>query len=193
MAMATRTREPSSTEPDPRVARAANGDRAAAQALLSELLPRVRNLSRYLVWSDADTDDVVQLVLVELLRSFGNYRGEGSLAAFADRITVRVALHFVRKRRSEKQRTSSLSPELHLVSTNQYGGAPDDYTLRRQLVHYLDELPEGQRQAVVLHHVLGQSLPEIAETLQLPFETARSRLRLGMEKLRGMLIQRGTP
>jgi RNA polymerase sigma-70 factor (ECF subfamily) len=191
MAMATRTREPPATEPDPRIARAAGGDRAAAQALLSELLPRVRNLVRYLVWSDADSDDVVQLVLVELLRSFGGYRGEGSLTAFVDRITVRVALRFVRRRRSEKQRSSFLSPELHLVSAAQDG--PDDYTLRRQLVHYLDELPEGQRQAVVLHHVLGQSVPELAESLQVPFETARSRLRLGMEKLRSMLTQRGTP
>jgi RNA polymerase sigma-70 factor (ECF subfamily) len=191
MARATRTREPSSDSPDPRVARAAAGDRAAAQALLSELLPRVRNLVRYLVWSDADADDVVQLVLVELLRSFANYRGEGALTAFTDRITVRVALHFVRKRRSEKQRTSALSPELHLVSGGNVGA--DDYTLRRQLVHHLDELPEGQRQAVVLHHVLGQSVPELAETLQIPFETARSRLRLGMEKLRSFLVPGGAP
>jgi RNA polymerase sigma-70 factor (ECF subfamily) len=189
MAMATHTREPSAVQPDPRVARAAQGDRKAAQALLSELLPRVRNLVRYLVWSDADVDDVVQLVLVELLRAFGNYRGEGSLNAFADRITVRVALHFVRKRRSEKQRRSALSPELHLVTPLHDG--PDDYTLRRQLVHCLDELPEGQRQAVVLHHVLGQSVPELAESLQVPFETARSRLRLGMERLRGMLKRGG--
>ena len=187
MAMASHTREPSIVPLDPRIARAANGDRAAAQALLSELLPRVRNLVRYLVWSDADADDVVQLVLVELLRAFGNYRGEGSLNSFVDRITVRVALHFVRKRRSEKQRSSPLSPELHLVSALHDG--PDDYTMRRQLVHYLDELPEGQRQAVVLHHVLGQSVPELAESLQVPFETARSRLRLGMERLRSMLKQ----
>jgi RNA polymerase sigma-70 factor (ECF subfamily) len=189
MPMAIRTREPSTKVPDPRVALAAAGDRQAAQALLTELLPRVRNLVRYLMWSDADADDVVQVVLVELLRSFGSYRGEGSLTAFVDRITVRVALHHVRRRRTEKQRTSPLSPELHLVSHNSEG--PDDYTLRRQTARYLDQLPEEQRQAVVLHHVIGQSVPELAETLQVPFETARSRLRLGMEKLRAKLSQRG--
>jgi RNA polymerase sigma-70 factor, ECF subfamily len=189
MPMAIRTREPSTPIPDPRVALAASGDRRAAQALLSELLPRVRNLVRYLMWSDADADDVVQVVLVELLKSFGSYRGEGSLTAFTDRITVRVALHHVRRRRTEKQRTSPLSPELHLVNHGSEG--PDDYTLRRQTARYLDQLPEEQRQAVVLHHVIGQSVPELAETLQVPFETARSRLRLGMEKLRAKLSQRG--
>jgi RNA polymerase sigma-70 factor (ECF subfamily) len=187
--MAIRTREPSTPVPDPRVALAAQGDRQAAQALLTELLPRVRNLVRYLMWSDADADDVVQVVLVELLKSFASYRGEGSLTAFTDRITVRVALHHVRKRRTEKQRTSPLSPELHLVNQNSEG--PDDYTLRRQTARYLDQLPDEQRQAVVLHHLIGQSVPELAETLQVPFETARSRLRLGMEKLRAKLSQRG--
>lgn len=189
MLMALRTQEPPALVPDPRVARAAQGDRQAAQALLTELLPRIRNLVRYLVWSDADTDDVSQMVLVELLRSFAGYRGEGSLTAFTDRITVRVALHYVRKRRTERQRNSPITPELHLVSTTSEG--PDDYTLRRQTARYLDELPDEQRQAVVLHHVLGQSVPEVAESLQIPFETARSRLRLGMEKLRARLAQGG--
>lgn len=188
MLMALRPQEPPAFVPDPRVARAAQGDRQAAQALLTELLPRVRNLVRYLVWSSADADDVSQMVLVELLRSFAGYRGEGSLTAFTDRITVRVALHFVRKRRTEKQRSSPLSPELHLVNGSE---GPDDYTLRRQTARYLDELPDEQRQAVVLHHVVGQSVPELAESLQIPFETARSRLRLGMEKLRTRLAQGG--
>lgn len=187
MLMAVRTQEPPRVVPDPRVARAAQGDRQAAQAVLSELLPRIRNLVRYLVRGDADADDVSQMVLVELLRSFASYRAEGTLTAFSDRITVRVALHYARKRRTEKQRTTPFAPELHLVSTSTEG--PDDYTLRRQTARYLDELPDDQRQAVVLHHVLGQSVPELAEALQIPFETARSRLRLGMEKLRARVAQ----
>ncbi|HEX6240204.1 MAG TPA: RNA polymerase sigma factor [Polyangiales bacterium] len=187
--MAMRTREPTTQAPDPRVALAAQGDRKAAQALLTELLPRIRNLVRYLIWSDADADDVVQVVLVELLRSFASYRGEGSLTAFCDRITVRVALHHARKKRTEKRRSTPITPELHLINPHSEG--PDDYTLRRQTARYLDDLPDEQRQAVVLHHVVGQSVPELAETLQIPFETARSRLRLGMEKLRAKLNRRG--
>jgi RNA polymerase sigma-70 factor (ECF subfamily) len=104
---------------------------------------------------------------------------------------VRVALHQLRRRRTERQRTAPLSPELHLVHSHSEG--PDDYTLRRQAARYLDQLPDEQRQAVVLHHVLGQSVPELAESLSVPFETARSRLRLGMEKLRARLAKRGQP
>ena len=175
--------------PDPRVFQAAAGDRAAAQQLLLELLPRVRNLARYLVWNDADVDDIAQLALVEIARSFGNYRGEGALSSWADRITMRVTLHHIRKKRSDERRRSALSPDLHVVGgTDQ----PDDYTLRRQAARYLDELPEDQRQAVVLHHVVGLSMPELATELGIPFETARSRLRLGIQKLRSRVLRRGT-
>ena len=39
---------------------------------------------------------------------------------------------------------------------------------------------------LVLHHVLGLSVPDIASELALPFETVRSRLRLGMARLRAL-------
>ncbi|MEY4577172.1 MAG: hypothetical protein RL701_1875 [Pseudomonadota bacterium] len=178
--------------PDPRVAQAAAGDRDAAQALLLELLPRIRNLSRYLAWGDSDADDIAQLALIEIARSFHNYRGEGALHSWADRITSRVALHHVRKRRNEEHRRNSLSPaELHVISprTEQ----PDEYTLRRKTVRMLDDLPEDQRQALVMHHVVGLSVPELAEELGIPFETVRSRLRLGVQKLRDQLRRPGTP
>jgi len=181
-------RDPSTSPPDPRVAAAAAGDRVAAQALLSELFPRVRNLVRYLIWGDVDVDDVAQLVLVELLRSFRTYRGEGSLAAWSDRITTRVTLRFARKRRNDERQQTALVPELHAVPS---GDQPDDYTLRREAVRCLDELPEEQRQAVVLHHVVGMSVPELAQELGIPFETVRSRLRLGTRKLRERFDRRG--
>ncbi|HKU37467.1 MAG TPA: RNA polymerase sigma factor [Polyangiales bacterium] len=184
------TKKPTSAVPDPRVAQAAAGDRAVAQQLLLELLPRVRNLVRYLVWSDADVDDIAQLSLVEIARSFGNYRGEGALSSWADRITMRVTLHHIRRKRTEERRRSALSPDLRVVSGNDQ---PDDFTLRREAARLLDELPDDQRQAVVLHHVLGLSMPELAEELGIPFETARSRLRLGIQKLRARVFRRGVP
>lgn len=184
---------PSETDPktpDPRIALAVAGDRSAAQALVLELLPRVRNLVRYLASGDADVDDIAQVALVQLLRSLHGYRAEGSLGAFSDRITVRVALAHLRKRRGRQRKDVELIPYLHAVSSRPE--QPDDYTLRRQAVQWLDELPSEQREAVVLHHVAGLSAPELAEMLGVPFETARSRLRLGMSKLRALAAGEGS-
>ena len=71
------------------VQRAASGDRAAAEAVLSRLLPRVRNLIRYLSRNDSDVDDLAQDCLVRILRVLPSFRGTGSLEAWTDRIVVR--------------------------------------------------------------------------------------------------------
>jgi len=57
----------------------------------------------------------------------------------------------------------------------------------RQLLHCLDELPAAQRAAFLLHHEDGASVEELAQALALNFETARSRLRYALQKLRGCM------
>ncbi|MFO1326642.1 MAG: sigma-70 family RNA polymerase sigma factor [Rubrivivax sp.] len=57
----------------------------------------------------------------------------------------------------------------------------------RQLLDCLDTLPAAQRSAFLLHHEDGLSLDELARALDLGFETAKSRLRYAMSKLRGCM------
>jgi RNA polymerase sigma-70 factor (ECF subfamily) len=165
------------------VAQAASGDREAAHSLLTELLPRIRNLVRYLIRGDSDVDDITQYVLLELLKSFRTYRAEGSLRAWSDRITVRVTLKRKKQSAHDRQRLESAATELYAVGAKDTA-ATDEYLTRRQMVRFLDAIPSEQREALVLHHVVGLSVPEIAEDLAVSGETIRSRLRLGIAKLR---------
>ncbi|MEM9490180.1 MAG: sigma factor, partial [Myxococcota bacterium] len=71
------------------VAAAAAGDRQAMQAVLTELLPRARNLIRYLVRGDQEVDDIAQEALIALVRGIATYRGEGKLTSWADRVVAR--------------------------------------------------------------------------------------------------------
>lgn len=57
----------------------------------------------------------------------------------------------------------------------------------RQLLHCLDGLPDAQRAAFLLHHEDGASVEDLAERLGLGFETAKSRLRYALAKLRGCM------
>jgi RNA polymerase sigma factor (sigma-70 family) len=57
----------------------------------------------------------------------------------------------------------------------------------RQLLHCLDELPDAQRAAFLLHHEDGCSVEDLARRLGLQFETAKSRLRYALQKLRGCM------
>jgi RNA polymerase sigma factor (sigma-70 family) len=56
-----------------------------------------------------------------------------------------------------------------------------------QLLHCLDALPAEQRAAFLLHHEDGASVEDLAQRLALPFETAKSRLRYALKKLRGCM------
>jgi RNA polymerase sigma-70 factor (ECF subfamily) len=176
---------------DPRVAAAVAGDREAAQALLSELLPRVGNLVRYLIGRDADVEDITQRVLVEILRSLHTFRGDSQLATWSDRIAIRTTLSYTKRRRVVVARQSDIAAELTMVQDKQGGDNPEQVLARRQAVRALDELPEEQRAVVVLHHIVGMSVPELSEQLAIPFETVRSRLRLGVQKLRQRLEVKG--
>jgi RNA polymerase sigma-70 factor (ECF subfamily) len=171
------------TAVDARIAAAVAGDRRALESLVSEMLPRIRNLVRYLVRGDSDADDMAQEALVAIVRGLPSYRGEGSLSAWADRVAVRET--FANLRRVRRAR-AQVDAGADLASVPHPDGPPDDYAERRRAAKLLDQLPDDQRHVLVLHHVLGLSVPEISEEIGAPFETVRSRLRLGMSKLRAL-------
>lgn len=164
------------------IAAAAAGDRAAAQALCRELLPRVRNLVRYLVRGDARVDDVAQEAMIAVLRGLGTFRGEGAFESWVDRVVARSTFATLRRLRAETQ------PGAEDVADRERDPAePSPYESRRELAAALDRLPQDQRQALVLHFSVGMTVPEIAEAVAAPFETVRSRLRLAKASLRDTL------
>ena len=59
----------------------------------------------------------------------------------------------------------------------------------QQLLRCLDDLPDAQRAAFLLHHEDGASVEDLAQRLGLQFETAKSRLRYALQKLRGCMRQ----
>ncbi len=173
--------ETTSAAIDPRVSAAIAGDRHAASVLLLELLPRIRNLIRYLIRGDQAVDDIAQEAMIAVLRGLPSYRGEGSLRAYSDRIVARVALSWARRDRRQKDRERESAVQQEPSSSIE---SPEQYLLRRQAVARLDRLSYEQRHALVLHHVVGLSVPEVAQQLSVPIETVRSRLRLAQNKLR---------
>jgi RNA polymerase sigma-70 factor (ECF subfamily) len=160
---------------------ARGGGRRDAEALLRALLPRVRNLVRYLMRGDEDVDDAAQESLIAIVRGLAGYRGEGKFTSWADRIVARTTFALIGKRAPRAQALDDDAPQVAIAPA-----AADAYLERRRLAQLLDALPDAQRSAVVLHFVLGLSVPELAAELDCPEETARSRLRLGLSRLRAL-------
>jgi RNA polymerase sigma-70 factor (ECF subfamily) len=164
-----------------RVRAALDGDEIAARDLLTEILPRVRNLVRYLVRGDEDVDDIAQDALVAVMEDLRGYRGEGRFESWVDRIVARLTIARIRKRRFFWKRDTQYNSDLMLASG---GAAADEYLHRREMVQMLDDLPLEQRHVLVLHHALDMTVPEMADELGIPIETVRSRLRLAKARLR---------
>jgi RNA polymerase sigma-70 factor (ECF subfamily) len=146
----------------------------------------VQNLARYLVRGDAEAEDTAQEAMLVVLERLDAFRGEGRFVAWVDGVVMRVAVGRQRKqRRRGRHHVDAPSAVEEVASTASSGSR---YVLRREAVTALDALPLSQRHVVVLHHVLGYSVREIAGELDLPGETVRSRLRLGISKLRASFV-----
>jgi RNA polymerase sigma-70 factor (ECF subfamily) len=78
-----------------------------------------------------------------------------------------------------------------MVRADQLAPSTEDHAFWRaagaRLLHCLEVLPDAQRAAFLLHHEDGASVEDLAQRLALPFETARSRLRYALKKLRGCM------
>ena len=163
---------------------AARGHSPSVRRLVSYLLPRVRNLVRYLVRGDRDVDDLSQEALLAILQGLAGYRGEGAFRSWADRVVVR-RVFASRKATARRLEVGLEASELTVDAAL----LPDRYHSRRQLAEELDALPDPQRDALVLHYVLGMTVPEMGAELGVPEETVRSRLRLGRQRLRARLTR----
>jgi RNA polymerase sigma-70 factor, ECF subfamily len=183
MRATTRERQEALPSEESRIQAVIEGRRDAAESLLTDLLPRVRNLVRYLMRGDHDVDDIAQEALIAILRGLPTWRREGSFKSWSDRVVARTTFAAMRKVRDSETEPEAEPMELTVVSEE---ALPDDYVFRRDMVRLMDGLSDEQRHALVLHYVLEMSVPEMTEELGIPFETVRSRLRLGRANLRAL-------
>ncbi len=137
---------------------------------------------RYLVRGDSEADDLAQDALIAVLRGLPTFRGEAPFESWADRVVVRATFAGLKRRRRESVDRSQAEAELREARSEP--APPDDFDARRRAVAILDALPEEQRHAMVMRHVLEMSVPEIAADVGAPVETVRSRLRLARGRLR---------
>ncbi len=163
--------------------KAAAGDGSAQAWVARRVVARVRRVARALARNVADADDAAQLSLMEILRSAHSYRGDASLEAWSGRIAARTTLRHLARERRRADPVVDRAPSLR--APEPADGLAE--SLPRDLRSYLDDLPQVQRDAIVLHHALGHSLDEVAEMAEVSPNTVKGRLRLGLASLRKLV------
>lgn len=148
-----------------------------AQALFSFLFSLTRH--------EADTHDLLQELLLRIARRPEQMKDVRNERAFLLRTAHNLAIDLIRRRRTEDKNYEQLAAR----SATLFAPAPttDEAAFREALSAALGELPADQR--AVVHLKLWEQLTfeQIAEVLDIPLNTAASRYRYGIDKLRGRL------
>lgn len=148
-----------------------------AQALFAFLLNFTRD--------EADTRDVLQEIFTKLARQPDLLSGARDERAFLLRLAHNSAIDLIRRRGTRTKHHEQFGAErIELFAP---AGDPDEAAFRQELAGALGELPPDQRAVVHLKLWGGLTFEEIATTLEIPLNTAASRYRYGLDKLRARL------
>ncbi len=166
------------------VAGLVNREPDAQEEVARLVYARVKRLAQSLCSDEADAEDIVQQVLLEVLRDAKTFRFEGRLEHWVDRITIRCALHSVRRERRRRNLLARwLLPGSLPWGTESKVQTSDPVSIDTMLARLAPE----RRQVVILHHGLGYSVGETAKILNTPRGTIKDRLVASKKQLRRML------
>ncbi len=184
--VAQMTREDDQTFADRLMSR----DQSALRELMDLYGGVVYGMARRVLVDHALAEEVAQDAFLALWRRPGAYdAARGSLQAFLLGVTRNKAIDLVRKEESLRRTKESVASELETASKEV---SPHEQLVERQAVREaLNSLSDVQREALVLAYFGGRTYREVAEELDIPEGTAKTRLRDGLTKLRQMMVQTG--
>ena len=169
------------------ILRAQQGDAQAFEALYQQHLKRVYNIAWRMMGNDADAQDIAQEVMLKAWRALPAFKLDSTLSTWLYRIAVNACSDELRRRRTKTVSVEVLTDTGHEPGDS---GFEQNVAMGESLSRAIGALPNEYRSAVVLRDVQGYSYEEIAEILNCPIGTVRSRINRAREQLR-RLIDRG--
>lgn len=164
------------------VARAQKGDKRAFELLVRKYQYKIVQLVGRLV-GEADAPDVAQETLIKAYRALAGFRGQSAFYTWLYRIGINTAKNHIvsRARRPSTQ-------DIDVSDAEQYGhtehlsdmDTPESLALseeiKQKVAEVIQKLPPDLRQAITLRELEGLSYEEIAQAMDCPIGTVRSRI-----------------
>lgn len=183
------------------VKRVQNGDKRAFDLLVRKYQHKVVALISRYVADRSECEDVAQEAFVRAWRAIGSFRGDSAFYTWMYKIAVNTAKnHLVAMRRRPPNDDVAVEDAVYGQSAERlYDNATPDHELMRQEIEQtvystVQALPKELRAAITLREVDGLSYEEIAEAMDCPIGTVRSRIFRAREaidqKLRPLLSDR---
>lgn len=166
------------------VAQAVAGSRAAFATLVKRHQQRVHSLLERLCGCPETARDLAQETFLSAFNHLHTFEQRSEFFTWLYRIACNHAASANRRRRPQALPVAVASP---IAAGTSVSARMEQAELKQRLGLALNQLDEGQRQAVVLCDMQGATYEEIAETLDIPVGTVRSRLHRGRMRLRQLV------
>ncbi|MGD9931021.1 MAG: RNA polymerase sigma factor [Mangrovibacterium sp.] len=170
-----------------------NGDQSAIETLVGRHQNRVFTYIVLIVKNQQLAEDIFQDTFIKVIRSLktGKYTENGKFVSWVLRIAHNLIIDHFRKEKLQNT-TSNEDSEYDLFNSPRFS----DDNIEDQLVfeqirsdirRLIDELPDDQRQVIIMRHYLGLSFKEIAERTDVSINTALGRMRYALINLRKII------
>jgi len=169
------------------------GDQSAIETLIQRHKNRVYTYIFLIVKNQALAEDIFQDTFIKVIRSLktGKYTENGKFISWVLRISHNLIIDHFRKERLLNT-VSNEDSEFDLFNSSKFS----DENIEEKLVfeqitsdirRLIDELPDDQRQVIIMRHYLGLSFKEIAERTDVSINTALGRMRYALINLRKII------
>jgi RNA polymerase sigma-70 factor (ECF subfamily) len=173
------------------VERAARGDRSAQADLLTELQDPWFRLCLSLLRGDAERAcDATQETALRFLRLLPRFRGESQLRTWS----FGIAINVVREMRRREIRSDTVDERRLAIDMQRVAGAPDQDAAaseeKRMLREVMQDLPERQREAIVLRFFEELSVEDAAAAMNCAPGTVKATVHQALRSLKDRLTRR---
>ncbi len=167
--------------------RFADGDPTAARVLTDRLGPRCYSVALRMLGNRAEAEDVTQEAMMRLWKMAPDWvSGQAQISTWLYRVTLNLCID-LRRRKQPDTLENAPEPEDGAASAID---RMQDASRRDALQDALDQLPNRQRQAIVLRHIEELSNPEIAGIMDISVEAVESLTARGKRSLTAILAGR---
>ena len=174
-----------------------SGNSQAISTLIERHSRRVRDYIRMMVKDQDVADDLMQETFIKAVRHIdeGRYADSGKFLSWVLRIAHNQVIDFFRQKKSARSVTESEAGYGILGTLRFAENNVEDRIVASQIEadvrRLVDELPEEQREVVMLRYFSGLSFQEIADQTEVSINTALGRMRYALINLRKMIKERG--